>query len=324
MIDRGNLDLAIARAQFLRYSERIKLAQALDREDDLSLLSLKDLENLLGRSLVSKKWLPRLLLEQAGIDRARAEKRGISFASILEPSYPPLLRELSDPPNILFYRGLLPNPEQPLLAMVGTREPSAAASTQAYTLARQFGTAGLAVVSGLARGIDGFAHRGNLDGGAPSIAVLGSGLDEVYPRSNRDIARRIVEAGGALISEYAPGEAPLAFHFPARNRLIAGIARTTLVIQAPERSGALITAEYALDAGRDLWVGSSGCVGSRCEGTQKLAAEGARVCSSARMILDDWDYGSAPSYLSEDGLAELSSGKDLALALARSLEFKLK
>jgi DNA processing protein len=204
-----------------------------------------------------------------------------------------LLRELHDPPTVLFYRGTLPDPELPMAAVVGTREPTGIGLAQAFEFGRSFARSGIPVVSGLARGIDALAHRGALDGGGSTIAVLGSGLDEVYPASNRLLARRIVESGGVLMSEYPPGTAPQKWHFPARNRIIAGLARATVVVEAPDSSGALITAQFALDLGRDLWVGTS-CVSSPVGGGGRaLAEQGARHARDAREIIEDWGFSAA-------------------------------
>jgi DNA processing protein len=196
--------------------------------------------------------------------------------------------------------------------------------TQAYDISRALGKAGVPVISGLALGIDAMAHRGNLEGGAPTVAVLGSGLDEVYPGSNRPLARRIVEQGGVLVSEYPPGTLPRKWHFPARNRIISAFARGVLIIEAPRNSGALITARFALEQGRDLWVGSAGLVtgpetfSPLGEGTRKLVEEGARVIASAGDILAEW--GIEEKTDSETGKTE---GNALALSLARSLKIDL-
>jgi DNA processing protein len=153
------------------------------------------------------------------------------------------------------------------------------------------------VISGLALGIDAMAHRGSLEGGAPTIAVLGSGVDAIYPVSNRSLARRILENGGVILSEYPPGTSPMKWHFPARNRIISALARGVLIVEAPAKSGALITAQFALEQNRDLWVASSGAVAGNPhgvfsaygEGTRKLAADGARIIYSASDILDEWN-----------------------------------
>jgi DNA processing protein len=228
------------------------------------------------------------LRSQAEQDAAVARMRGIRYVSYVSSQYPPLLREIYDPPAILFYHGALPNPELPIVGIVGTRHPTAPALTQAYDMAKTLAQAGIPVIAGLALGIDAMAHRGNRDGGAPTIAVLGSGLDEVYPAGNRSLARGIIEQGGVLLSEYPPGTAPRKWHFPARNRIISALARGTVIVEAPESSGALITARFALEQGRDLWVGSAGIASPRGAGTRRLAAEGAAVISTAAEILQEW------------------------------------
>ena len=287
-MSRGDLDLAIARIACLKAGERAALARALDGADDLSVLSIPALERLIGRPFPGAEWNPASLLAAAAQDRSSAERRGISFVPYVSAQYPPLLRELPDPPTVLFYRGSLPDPEKPLVAVVGTREPSAEGARRAYAFGREFGRCGLAVVSGLARGIDSMAHRGNVEAGAPTVAVLGSGLDAVSPPSNRNLARRIVETGGALVSEYPPGTPPLKHHFPARNRIIAGLGRALLVVEAPARSGALISADFALDQGRDLWVAAPCLDSPVAEGCRNLARDGARIARDAFDVVSDW------------------------------------
>jgi len=208
--------------------------------------------------------------------------------------YPPLLREIFDPPSFIYCRGQLPNPEKPAVAIVGTRRPSAAASMQAYTLGREFARAGITVISGLALGIDALAHRGCLDGGGCTTAVLGSSVDEVYPASNRDLARRILKAGGSLLSEYIPGTKPRKHYYPQRNRIISGLARATVIVEAPAASGALYTAHFALEQGRDIFVASSGIASLQGEGTKHLAGEGCPVISHAVEVLAEW--GMAPDW----------------------------
>ena len=199
--------------------------------------------------------------------------------------YPPLLREIYDPPACLFCRGFLPNPEKAAIALVGTRHPTAAASVQALALGRELARAGITVISGLALGIDALAHRGALEGGGLTLAVLGSSVDEVYPASNRDLARRILKAGGSLVSEYNLGTTPKKWYYPQRNRIISGIARATVIVEAPERSGALITGRFALEQGRDLFVASAGVDSPIGKGTKALAREGCPVISCAADVL---------------------------------------
>lgn len=218
------------------------------------------------------------------------EKLRIGFVSFLSPGFPPLLREIPDPPFALYWRGTLPHPERPLIGIVGTRSPSGDGAVAAERIAREFGNAGIGVVSGLARGIDAFAHRGNAASGGASVAVLACGVDRVYPRSNARLASRIVEGGGCLLGEYPPGDEPLKYHFPQRNRIISGLSRAVLVVEAPEKSGALITADFALEQGRDLFVCGSTLSSARGRGTAALHGDGAPAIDTASEILESWGF----------------------------------
>jgi DNA processing protein len=169
---------------------------------------------------------------------------------------------------------------------------------------------GLPVVSGLALGIDAMAHRGNLEGGAPTVAVLGSGLDMLYPASNRPLARRVLENGGLLLSEYPPGTGPFKWNFPARNRIISALARGVVIVEAPLKSGALITARFAIEQNRDLWVASAGTVSPLGEGTAKLAEEGAPVIKSGCDILEEWGLPLRKEGSSRSEASNMSAGSE--------------
>jgi DNA processing protein len=310
-MDRGLLDLMIIRIPGLKPAERGELCKKLRGEEDLSRMADRELEALLGRSL--KRPLAMDRIRRAAEEDARnAEKRGIRWVSLVSASYPPLLREIYDPPALLFYRGALPDGDRPVVAVVGTRRPRGPALRAAFDISRGLGIQGLSVVSGLALGIDAMAHRGNLEGGGRTCAVLGSGVDEIYPSSNRLLARKILESGGGILSEYPPGTGPQRWHFPARNRIISAMARGTLIVEAPAKSGALITARFALEQGRDLWVSSAGM---GAEGTSRLAEEGAKIISSASDILREWDMEEKAEPRGEAG----STGRALADSLARRL-----
>jgi DNA processing protein len=252
MAERGILDLIIAGLPDLSYREKILLCESLSDESGLSII-----EDIIKRKL--NVFLDIDTIKQAAErDAEKARVRGINWVSWISPDYPPLLREIYDPPVLLFFRGKLPNPELPLVAIVGTRKPSPLALAQTYDIAKELAINGISVVSGLAIGIDAMAHRGNIEGGAQTVVVLGSGVDEVYPSSNRGLARRALETGGVLFSEYPPGTGPRKWTFPARNRIISGISRGVLISEAPIKSGALITARFALEQNRELWVASAG------------------------------------------------------------------
>jgi DNA processing protein len=309
-------------------AEKAGLCLKFDREEDFSLLSKGDLEGILKRPLGGEFLTMDGLRALAEKDEFRCRRLGIRMVSLTGGGYPPLLREIYDPPVLLFYRGALPPGDQRLAAVVGTRRPSPAAAAAAYSLGREFGCFGVPVVSGLALGIDALAHRGNSEAGAPAVAVLGCGPDQVYPLSNRDLARRILSGGGALVSEYPPGTGVRKWNFPARNRIVSGLSRLVVIVEAPEKSGALITASFALEQGRDLVVARAGVSSPRGQGTARLAEEGAVVIGSAAEILEEWGLteASRPANpeIREAALRDgAPGGAFLASSLARELDIKL-
>jgi DNA processing protein len=202
-----------------------------------------------------------------------------------EPCYPALLRELHDPPDTLYLRGEVDALAAPGVAVVGARSCSAYGAQVSRALARELAAAGVVVVSGLARGVDGEAHRGALESGGRTIAVLGCGIDRDYPRSHAELARRIVSSG-AVVSEYPPGVEPAPWRFPARNRIIAGLSLATVVVEARERSGALITADFALELSRDIFAVPGEITSGLSAGTNDLLRQGAAPLTSVRDVLE--------------------------------------
>lgn len=200
------------------------------------------------------------------------------------PLYPPLLAELHDPPAAIHVRGDAEILAEPAVAIVGARSCSSYGARVARELARELAGAGVVVISGLARGIDGEAHRGTLDAGGRTVAVLGCGIDRDYPRSHSELARRIRERG-AVVSEYPPGIEPAPWRFPARNRIIAGLCAATVVVEARERSGALITADFALELGRDVFAVPGEITSALSAGTNDLLRQGAAPLLSAGDVL---------------------------------------
>jgi DNA processing protein len=328
MVERGLLDFIIARLPELSFREKLRLCKTCNTESDIIQKSKAEIESMIGHPLAV--WDIDPVRRQAARDAETARQRGISWVSWQDAAYPPLLREIYDPPPLLFFRGALPNPEKPLAAVVGTRKPSAQASAQAFAVAKELGYNGISVVSGLAIGIDSMAHRGNIEGGSPTIAVLGSGVDEVYPSSNRQLAVRILETGGALLSEYPPGVGPRKWSFPARNRIISGLSRGVVIVEAPQKSGALITARFAVDQNRELWIACAGVKEDKAvdrRGTIKLASEGAQIISSASDILSAWNMPiRTPARMPEQqrrGASGKQEGAALALSLASELGITL-
>jgi DNA processing protein len=282
------LALGIACLGALRPAERAKLFRRLDRIEDLAVLSRLDVEMAVGRIVQRAELDPASAAREAEAFYPVARKRGIRIIAIDDPAYPPILREIADPPFALFVRGALPEHDEPSLAIVGTRNPDMGAYAATRSLAKELAFASVPVVSGLAFGIDRAAHEGALEGKGRTVAVLGCGIDAVYPRAHSSLAARIIATGGALVSEYPPGREPLKHRFPERNRIVSGLSRSVVVAQAPAHSGALITADFALEQGRDLMVLAAGLRGERGAGTAALAEEGAAVVESAADIARAW------------------------------------
>jgi len=205
----------------------------------------------------------------------RLAGEGIRVLTLADEAYPSRLREIPDPPPALFVRGELPEEAVPV-ALVGSRRATAAALEIARVLGVALAERGVSVVSGLALGVDAAAHEGALGAGGKTVGVLGCGIDVVYPRENRRLFEA-VKRSGAVVSEYGLGEAPLAWRFPARNRIIAGLCEAVVVVEAPQKSGALITARHALESGRDVWAVPGPTGPPEFRGSNRLLADGAGV-----------------------------------------------
>ncbi len=215
------------------------------------------------------------------------EKKGIDVCLLTDEKYPKLLRHISRPPLLFYYYGRLPEDER-VLAIVGTRKASQYGCSAARLLSEKLAEQGFWIVSGAARGIDAAAHRGALRQGR-TLAVLGCSIDKVYPAEHRNLLKQIVDSGGGVISEYAP-EAPLCRgNFPARNRIISGISRGVIVVEAGERSGALITADFALEEGRDVFAVPGSIFSAVSHGANKLIAQGAKLVQSVDDVLQEYE-----------------------------------
>ncbi len=225
------------------------------------------------------------------IELDRLEEAGITYILYEESSYPELLKTIFDPPPGLFIRGSLLPADSLAVAVVGSRRPTPYGLAVAEKMAEEMARAGIIVVSGMARGIDSSAHRGALKAGGCTIAVLGCGLDVVYPRENRRL-KEDISSCGAVISEYPLGSLPEAWHFPVRNRIISGLSKATVVVEAGERSGALITADCALEQGRDVLAVPGNISSPLSKGPNRLIKQGARLVEKTEDILEEIGVGS--------------------------------
>jgi DNA processing protein len=229
--------------------------------------------------------------------RTRLDAAGLRWVGRSDAGFPSSLAAIFDPPVGLFVRGEaeLDLLEKPSVAIVGARACSSYGAHVARMFGRELAVAGLLVISGMARGVDGEAHRGALEAGGRTVAVLGCGVDRDYPAAHRELARRICRRG-LVLSEYAPGVEPAPWRFPARNRIVAGLAQVTVVIEAREQSGALITADLAVEEGREVFVVPGEITSALSAGTNALIKLGAAVATSAADVLDAFGFApKAPS-----------------------------
>ena len=261
--------------------------------------------------------------ESAYLARLRGD--GVRWVARSAPEFPPLLHAIHDPPPGLFARGAvdLDVLRRATVAVVGARSCSPYGAQVARMLGRELGRAGLVVVSGLARGIDGEAHRGALESGAVTVGVLGCGIDRDYPAAHRELAARI-RATGLTVSEYAPGVEPAPWRFPARNRIIAGLSAATVVVEARERSGALITADLALEEGREVFAVPGEITSALSAGTNDLLKLGATPLTGPADVLDVFGLRSSETepvelgWSAEAVLARLRDGPASADELAHA------
>jgi DNA processing protein len=234
------------------------------------------------------------------------QRMGAAAITRMDDRYPPRLKEIYDPPAVLYVKGELDVPDQPAVAIVGTRGATQYGRQAAEHLAAELGRSGVTVVSGLALGIDAAAHRGALNAGGRTIAVLGHGLDRVYPAQNARLAEQIVEHG-ALVTEFPLGTKPDAVNFPRRNRVISGLTSGTLVVEAGERSGALITAAFAAEQGREVFAVPGSIFSPMSKGTNALIRDGATPVTSGDDLLAELQPASVPRQLTVQDILPLDA-----------------
>jgi DNA processing protein len=244
------------------------------------------------------------------------------LVTLADPSYPASLLETPDPPAVLYVIGDVAMLQRPSLAIVGSRSPTRRGADDAQAFAEALSNAGLTIVSGLALGIDASAHRGGLRGAASSVAVVGTGLDRVYPARHRDLARELA-ARGALVSELGLGTPPLPGNFPRRNRIISGLARGCLVVEAALESGSLITARLALEQGREVFAVPGSIHSPLSKGCHWLLKQGAKLVESAQDVMDELHLAPSAAPVRESVPPALSAEAQTLLAALDFAPFDL-
>lgn len=264
---------------------------------------------VLSAALVSKFCEYRRETDPSAVAEELSRK-GVNAVTWREEKYPPLLKTTANPPAVLFYRGAAPVWER-TVAIVGARKATAYGINAAKSIAEGLAREGVVIISGGARGIDSVSHMGALSAGAPTCAVLACGLDVTYPPENRNLFQKIVDGGGTLLSEYPLGTRPLGRQFPARNRIIAGMSRGVLVTEAAERSGSLITSDFALEEGRDVFAVPGSIWSPMSRGTNGLLRSGAICATCAEDILLEYDWAEEKKESAEETAAQLTLEEEL-------------
>ncbi len=253
----------------------------------------------LRRAGLDRRSLQNLLAARSSVDLdeqlRRVERAAVRVLTWESDEYPPLLREISEPPPVLYVRGAFTAADAWAIAVVGTRRASVYGKEVTRRLTSALARSGITIVSGLARGIDGVAHRAALDAGGRTIAVLGCGIDHIYPPEHRSLAREIA-ARGVLVSDYPLGTPPEGRNFPPRNRIISGLSLGVLVTEAGRRSGALITADFAADQGRDVFAVPGSILAHGSVGTNNLIRDGAKPVLKPEDILEELNLTMVPEY----------------------------
>jgi len=266
----------------------VRLQALRDHFGDLSLAWQAPLAALEAAGL-SPKLAERVAQVRRGVNLddylARLEAQGIQVLTWEDEAYPPRLKEIEQPPPVLYVRGDLTPDDFWAIAVVGTRRVTAYGRQVTEEVSTCLAQHGVTVVSGLARGVDAIAHQAALRAGGRTLAVLGNGVDQVYPPEHRTLAEQIIQRG-ALLSDYPPGTPPEAANFPPRNRIISGLAMAVLVVEAGESSGALITAQFAADQGREVFAVPGNILAPQSKGTNRLIQQGARPLLGAEDLLD--------------------------------------
>ncbi|NLK46597.1 MAG: DNA-protecting protein DprA [Treponema sp.] len=292
------LGIGISSLTFLKPSEKDMLKKNLDNIKDLALLSIDDISNIIKRNLKTTLWKPQEIEKYTENCLKIMEVYNINVCFIEDKEYPSLLKEIFDPPFMIFWRGNIECVHKKSVALVGTRKASAQGLKIAFDIAKNVAANGFTVISGLALGIDGAAHKGaisarvdndNIKKHGATCAVLACGVENLYPTSHRKLGGTIIEKGGCILSEYPPDSKPQKWCFPARNRIISGLSSVVAVIEAPKGSGALITADFAIEQGRELVFHTFGANSNKPELTESKKMDINQYVSDGAPIIKNAD-----------------------------------
>lgn len=299
------LQLGIARLSFLSTEDKLKLENNLDNVATLALLSIDEISFIVGRVVNTKEW-PIENFEQLVLrDYSLMNTYKIDFIHCKDMNYPVMLSQVYDLPYALFTRGDSAILNSPSVAIVGTRKASMSGLKAAFNFSKDLVASGYTVVSGLAMGIDTAAHSGALSACGKTVAVLACGLDNLYPAVNKKLASSIIQNGGCIVSEYSPGELPLKWRFPARNRIISGLSEAVVVMESPAKSGALITADFAIEQNRELFFHQSALD----------AQERYKIIAKQKGISEKMQKQRCVQKYIDEGASCISSVKDLMTSL---------
>ncbi|HOV13616.1 MAG TPA: DNA-processing protein DprA [Spirochaetota bacterium] len=291
MNDEKIYDIAFSFDESITPIEKKFLIEKYGSSKEVLKLSKGLLKNILGRKWTGNRYNPENFIEQSKKMADFMDKASIKTVRFNEDDYPDLLKEIPDLPFLLYYRGNIQYDYNRSIAIVGTRQPNFEGVERVNHFTETLINNGFTIVSGLALGIDAESHKKTLQNKGKTIAVLGCGIDRIYPVENREIGRAILEHDGALISEYPPGVEPKKWYFPKRNRIIVGLSKSVLIVQSPERSGSLISAFLSADYNRNLYVCSANPNCSTDEGNRILIRTGASEVHTPDDILTDMMAG---------------------------------
>lgn len=290
MIDEIIFDIAFSLDESITPIEKKILFDNFLSSKKILELGKSTIKNILGRRWSGNKFIPDKFIEKAKNLLNFINKTNIKILKYTEEKYPPLLKEIPDHPFLIYYKGNIEYDSEKSIAIVGTREPDQIGITNTKVFTKELVKNGFTIISGLAKGIDTEAHKETLLNKGKTFAVLGCGIDRVYPALHKDIVRKILDNDGCIISEYPPGTPPKKWYFPRRNRIIVGLAKGVLIVQSPKRSGSLISAFLSADYSRDLFVVSPLKNNNKEEGNQMLIDQGGIEIKTPSQILLNWGY----------------------------------